>query len=111
MYSAFEVWGKFIFRNGLFSYWYLGNSNLWRYDSIWASSVRLRHEPAAWHGTFPLYRNELSREQHLRGLLDLRIVSLKAVSAEMSTKQAHCQLSCFMVAKCTGAKKSLSGAI
>lgn len=38
MYSAFEAWGKFIFRTGLFSYWYLGNCNFWWYDLIWVLS-------------------------------------------------------------------------
>lgn len=54
MYSTFDAWGEFIFRKGLFSYWYLGNSSFWRYDLIWVSSMRLRHEPAAWHCTSSL---------------------------------------------------------
>lgn len=67
--------------------------------------MRLRREPSAWHCMCPLYRKEPLWERHLRGLLVLRIVSLKPISAEMSTEQAHCQLSCFTVAKCAGAKK------
>lgn len=37
--------------------------------------------------------------------IDLCVVSLKPLAAEMSAEQAHCQLSCSMVAKGTGAKK------
>lgn len=61
MYSTFDVWGEFIFRNGLFSYWYLGNSSFWRYDLIWVSSMRLRHEPATWHFTSSLSGKNLQR--------------------------------------------------
>lgn len=102
MYSAFEAWGKFIFKNGLFSYWYPGNSNFWRYDLIWASSVNLSTSPLP--GTATLYWKEPSQDWHLRGLLDLCVALLETVSAEMSTEQGHCQLSYFIVAKWTGAK-------